>query len=81
MSETDFNMHFIHGWRNPDGTINRGNREHPTVFDTGVQVRQSVATTPNAVGFIKASQVDDSVKVVTVDGVNPGQAAYKLKFK
>ena len=81
MSETDFNMHFIHGWRNPDGTTNRGYRQHPTVFETGVQVRQSVATTPNAVGFIKASQVDDSVKVVTVDGSSPGQPAYKLKFK
>jgi hypothetical protein len=81
MSETDFNMHFIHGWRNPDGTINRGNREHPTVFGSGVEVRQSVATTANAVGFIKASEVDDSVKVVTVDGISPGQPAYKLKFK
>jgi ABC-type phosphate transport system substrate-binding protein len=81
MSETDFNMHFIHGWRNPDGTTNKGNRQHPTVFETGAQVRQSVATTPNAVGFIKASQVDESVKVVTVDGSSPGQPAYKLKFK
>jgi ABC-type phosphate transport system substrate-binding protein len=80
MSETAFNMHFIHGWPNPDG-ITRGNREHPTVFGTGVEVRQSVATTPNAVGFIKASQVDESVKVVTVDGFSPGQPAYKLKFK
>ena len=64
-----------------NSTTNRGNRQHPTVFETGAQVRQSVATTPNAVGFIKASQVDESVKVVTVDGSSPGQPAYKLKFK
>ena len=81
MSETDFNLHFIHGWRNADGSVNSGSGEHPKVFGTGPQVRQSVATTPGAVGFIKASEVDDSVKVVTVDGSNPGQPAYKLKLK
>ncbi|PYR45386.1 MAG: hypothetical protein DMF95_21080 [Acidobacteria bacterium] len=66
MSETDFNS---------------GSGEHPKVFGTGPQVRQSVATTPGAVGFIKASEVDDSVKVVAVDGSSPGQPAYKLKTK
>jgi ABC-type phosphate transport system substrate-binding protein len=81
MSETDFNMHFIHGWRSPDGSVCNETREHPTVFDTGLQVRQSVATAPNAVGFIKASQVDDSVKIVAVDGSSPGEPAYKLKIK
>ncbi len=81
MSETDFNLHFIRGWRNADGSVNSGSGEHPKVFGTGLQVRQSVATTPNAVGFIKASQVDDSVKVVMVDGSSPGQPAYKLKLK
>jgi len=81
MSETDFNLHFIHGWRNADGSVNSGSGEHPKVFGTGPQVRQSVATTPGAVGFIKASEVDESVKVVTVDGSSPGQPAYKLKLK
>jgi len=81
MSETDFNLHFIHGFRNADGSVNSGGGEHPTVFRTGEQVRQSVATTPNAVGFIKASQVDESVKVVAIDGSSPGQPAYKIKFK
>src|SRR6185295_8897024 len=67
MSETDFNLHFIHGWRNPDVSVNKRGGDHPTVLGTGLLVQQSVATTPHAVGFIKASQVDDSVKVVTVD--------------
>ena len=46
-----------------------------------VLVRQSVATTPDAVGFIKASQVDDSIEVVAIDGSTPGQPACKLKVK
>jgi ABC-type phosphate transport system substrate-binding protein len=81
MSETDFNLHFIHGWRNADGSVNKGNGGHPKVLGTGQEVRQSVATTPGAVGFIKASQADDSIKVVTVDGSSPGQPSYKLKLK
>lgn len=35
----------------------------------------------NAVGFIKASQLDDSVKVIRIDGNGPGQPAYKLRLK
>jgi len=81
MSETDFNLHFINGWRNPDGSVNKRGSEHPTVLGTGLLVQQSVATSPQAVGFIKASQVDDSVKVVAIDGSRPGQPAYKLKLK
>jgi hypothetical protein len=53
----------------------------PKVFSSDVELRQSVASAPNAVGFIKASQVDDSVKVVAVEGNRPGQAAYKLRFE
>jgi ABC-type phosphate transport system substrate-binding protein len=79
MSETDFNLSFIHGWRNPDGSIN-GAAEHPAVRDTGLSVRQSVATTPYEIGFIKASEVDDSVKVITVEGRRPGEQDYKLRF-
>jgi ABC-type phosphate transport system substrate-binding protein len=81
MSETDFNLHFIRGWRNVDGSTSRGNGDRPTVFSSGVQLRQSVASLPSAVGFIKASQIDDSVKVVAIDGDRPGQPAYKLKLK
>jgi ABC-type phosphate transport system substrate-binding protein len=80
MSETDFNLHFIRGWRNVDGSTNSDNGHWPKVFSSGVELRQSVAGAPSAVGFIKASQVDDSVKVVAVDGNRPGQPAYKLKL-
>jgi ABC-type phosphate transport system substrate-binding protein len=81
MSETDFNLSFVRGWRNADGSFNSVSGERPTVLVTGFNVRDSVATTPYAVGVIKSSQVDDSVKVVTIDGSRPGQAAYKLKFE
>jgi hypothetical protein len=48
---------------------------------SGQQVQQLVAGNPNAIGIIKASQVDDSVKVIPIDGRTPGQPAYQLKIK
>ena len=75
MSETDFNLHF---WRTVSAD---GANGPPKVFTSAVQLRQSVAGAPDAVGFIKASEVDDSVKVVAIDGNLPGQPAYKLKLK
>jgi hypothetical protein len=88
MSETSFSLHFTHAsfkegvaglhgpkWSPPAVA------ELPTVFPSGVQVRQSVAGAVNALGFIKASQLDGSVKVIAVDGSRPGEPAYKLKLK
>jgi len=88
MNETSFNLHFTHASFN-EGLANlRGPTwsppaiaELPKVVGSGVQVRQSVAGTANAVGFIKASQLDGSVKVITIDGNRPGEPAYKLKLK
>ena len=80
MSETDFNLHFVRSLRHSDGSTN-DNGYSPKVFNSGVQLRQSVASGPNAVGFIRASEVDSSVKVVSVDGSSPGEPAYKLKLK
>ena len=62
ISETNFTLHFMHAsfkegvaglhgpkWSPPDVA------EPPTAVGSRVQVRQSVADTANAVGFIKAS--------------------------
>jgi phosphate transport system substrate-binding protein len=75
MSETDLTLHFMHA------SFKGETADPPKAVGSGVQVRQAVAGTANAVGFIKASQLDDSVKVITIDGSAPGQPAYKLKLK
>ena len=88
MNETNFNLHFTHASFN-EGLANlHGPKwsqpaiaELPKAVGSGVQVRQSVAGSANAVGFIKASQLDGSVKVIAVDGSRPGEPAYKLKLK
>jgi hypothetical protein len=75
MSEPDFIFHFMHV------SFKGETADPPRAVGSGVQVRQAVAATANAVGFIKASQLDDSVKVIRIDGSAPGQPAYKLKLK
>lgn len=42
-------------------------------------LKKFVASNPGAVGCILASDVDDTVKVLKVDGASPGDAAYKLR--
>jgi phosphate transport system substrate-binding protein len=75
MTETDFTLHFMHA------SFNGGTADPPKAVGSGVQVRQSVAGSPSAIGFIKASDADGSVKVIPIDGSGPGQPTYKLKMK
>lgn len=75
MNETDFTLHFMHA------SFKGETGDPPKAVGFSMQVRQAVAGNANAIGFIKASEVDGSVKVVPIDGASPGQAAYKLKIK
>jgi len=53
----------------------------PQQVNGGATVRQYVAATPGGIGYLRASEVDDSVKVIKVDGKSPGDADYPLKIK
>ena len=75
MSETDYTLYFMHASFIGDGG------EPPRAVGSSAQVRQAIAGAAHGVGFILASQVDDLVKVVAIDGNRPGQPAYKLKLK
>jgi ABC-type phosphate transport system substrate-binding protein len=75
MSETDYTLHFMHASFNGDAG------DPPKSARSSALVRQSITGAANGVGFILASQVDDSVKVVAIDGARPGEPAYKLKLK
>lgn len=51
----------------------------PKALPNAAAMKKYVSNTPGAIGFIRASDADDSVKVVKVDGKSPGEADYKLK--
>ncbi len=72
MSETDFTLYFMHASLN---------REPPRTVGSGAEVRQWISAALTGVGFIWASQVDNSVKVVAIDGNLPGESAYTLRMK
>jgi phosphate transport system substrate-binding protein len=51
----------------------------PKSLGSAVAVRQLVMTLPGGIGFVRVSELNDSVKVVTVDGIAAGQPGYKIK--
>jgi hypothetical protein len=53
----------------------------PKQLTSATAVKAYIAATVGAIGFIKASDVDDSVKVVKIDGKTPDEAGYSLQIK
>jgi ABC-type phosphate transport system substrate-binding protein len=53
----------------------------PQQLNGSAAVRQFIASTPGAIGYARASEVDDTLKVVKVDGKLPGDAGYPLAIK
>jgi hypothetical protein len=51
----------------------------PRDVNSAAALKKFVATNPGAVGCIFASEVDDTVKVLKVDGAAPGDPGYKLR--
>jgi ABC-type phosphate transport system substrate-binding protein len=73
MSGLEFEQHFVHANLNGD-TVSS-----PKSLASAIAVRQLVASVPGAIGFVHMSEVNDSVKVIKLDGAAPGDPGYKLK--
>jgi ABC-type phosphate transport system substrate-binding protein len=73
MGEDDFTQHQM------QASFNGGGGSAPKVVATDDAVRTTVAAIPGAVGFLRAADVNDTVRAVTVDGVAAGQEGYKIK--
>ena len=53
--------------------------DFPQIESSNEKVKQEVRRRPNAIGFIDAATVDDSVKVLRIDRSFPGSENYRLK--
>ncbi len=73
MSEDDYNQHVLHA--DLDGET----ATPPKVLNSAASVRQFVGSAPGAIGFLRLADVNDSVRVISVDGVIAGQPDYKIK--
>ena len=74
MTEGEYNKYFLQATFT--GTVAAA----PKALPSAAAVKKFVAETPGAIGYLPGSEVDDSVKVVKVDGHLPGEPEYKLNL-
>jgi phosphate transport system substrate-binding protein len=52
----------------------------PRIVSTASAMKKLTISKPGTIGYIRASEVDSSVKVVKIDGVGPGEPGYRVKL-
>ena len=50
----------------------------PKILSTPIGVRKFIFNVPGAIGYLRVSDVDSTVKIVHVDELLPGEKGYKL---
>jgi ABC-type phosphate transport system substrate-binding protein len=75
MTESSFTRYFLHGQYT--GEI----QSTPKVLATAASACKFIFNVPGAIGYVRFSEVDDSVKVVRVDGRMPGESGYPVKVR
>ena len=53
----------------------------PKELTSANSVREFIASSPGAISYLRASEIDASVKVLKVDGKSPGDPDYPIKIK
>lgn len=53
----------------------------PVTMQEPADVKKFVAKTPGAIGYMRASDVDDTVKVVRINGLLPDDDGYPLRLR
>ena len=74
MTDSDYNKFFL------QATFTGAVQAAPKALSAAA-VKHFVAETPGAIGYVRADEVDDKVKVVKIDGHAPGEPDYKLTMK
>jgi len=75
MSESDFTRHFLNGVFTGEVFAS------PKTLASPVGVRKFVFNVPGAIGYVRASDVDSTVKVIRVDGHLPSEKEYPLHIE
>jgi ABC-type phosphate transport system substrate-binding protein len=75
MSDRELEKYFLHqAFKGEPSTS-------PATLKTAADVKRFVVSTPGAIGYLRASDVDDSVKIVRVNGLLPGDDGYPLRLR
>ncbi len=75
MNERDFNRYFL------QATFTGEALSAPKTLATASGVRKFVFNVPGAIGCVCADEVDETVKVIRVDGRLPGEKGYRLRLE
>jgi ABC-type phosphate transport system substrate-binding protein len=75
MSESEFSRHFLQGLFTGEVFAS------PKTLSTPVGVRKFVFNVPGAIGYVKASDVDGSVKVIKINGRSVADPDYPLRLE
>lgn len=72
MNESELKNHFLHGLFTGEILVS------PKILATPVGVRKFVFNVPGAIGYLRLSDVDNTVKIVRVDEFLPEDKGYRL---
>ena len=74
MSESEYRDHFVRGLYTGDVLVS------PKILASPTVVRKFVFNAPGAIGYLRASDVDQSVKAIRIDGVSPLDHDYRFQI-
>ncbi len=73
MTEGEFSRHFLHGMFTGEVFVS------PKTLASPVGVRKFIFNVPGAIGYVRTTDIDSSVKVLRVDGHLPSDKEYSLR--
>jgi ABC-type phosphate transport system substrate-binding protein len=73
MTEDQFKTHFLHGLFTGEILVS------PKILASPMGARKFIYNVPGAIGYLRVSDVDDTVKVLRIDELWPNDRGYKLR--
>jgi hypothetical protein len=73
MTEEQFTTHFVRGLYRGDILVS------PKILSSASGVRRFIFNVPGAIGYLRLSELDDSVRLVLIDEHRPEDNAYRLR--
>lgn len=75
MNEDQLRDHFLHGLFTGEILVS------PKVLSTPAGVRKFIFNVPGAIGYLRVSDLDDTIKIVRIDELLPSDKSYKLRVQ
>jgi len=72
MNEDQLKNHFLHGLFTGEILVS------PKTLSTPTGVRKFIFNVPGAIGYLRVSDLDDTIKIVRIDELFPNDKGYKL---